>query len=315
MASRRWPTRDFRRWGGADPRCGASLGERGADHPRHRGGAGAWRWPFPCCRWPIPSPNSMRQAGCRRTRPQCPARVQTPQAFRFGLIHRRIRWRRGRGARFHRRCRHRPLGGPPRQHLCRLPARLQADDAGGCEPRHGCHDRRALTDIRRPPAMMSMPSARATTSCSAASQIPHDRGVVGHSDADVLLHALTDALLGCIADGDIGVHFPPSDMRWKGCGEPGVPGRGGAPRPCAGRGDPPPRRHGGLRSAARRPAPRCDPRDHCRNRRHRPRPRRHQGDDLGKAWGSPAGARASPRSPPPPSPCRQGRMTMTRTKH
>ena len=46
--------------------------------------------------------------------------------------------------------------------------------------------------------------------------IPHDRGVVGHSDADVLLHALTDALLGCIADGDIGVHFPPSDMRWKG---------------------------------------------------------------------------------------------------
>lgn len=47
-------------------------------------------------------------------------------------------------------------------------------------------------------------------------KIPHDRGVVGHSDADVLLHALTDALLGCIADGDIGVHFPPSDMRWKG---------------------------------------------------------------------------------------------------
>jgi 2-C-methyl-D-erythritol 4-phosphate cytidylyltransferase/2-C-methyl-D-erythritol 2,4-cyclodiphosphate synthase len=47
-------------------------------------------------------------------------------------------------------------------------------------------------------------------------RIAHERGVVGHSDADVLLHALTDALLGCIADGDIGVHFPPSDMRWKG---------------------------------------------------------------------------------------------------
>ena len=47
-------------------------------------------------------------------------------------------------------------------------------------------------------------------------RIDHDRGVVGHSDADVLLHALTDALLGCIADGDIGMHFPPSDMRWKG---------------------------------------------------------------------------------------------------
>ena len=47
-------------------------------------------------------------------------------------------------------------------------------------------------------------------------RIPHDHGVVGHSDADVLLHALTDALLGCIADGDIGMHFPPTDMRWKG---------------------------------------------------------------------------------------------------
>ena len=40
--------------------------------------------------------------------------------------------------------------------------------------------------------------------------------LVGHSDADVGLHALTDALLGAIADGDIGVHFPPSDARWRG---------------------------------------------------------------------------------------------------
>jgi 2-C-methyl-D-erythritol 4-phosphate cytidylyltransferase/2-C-methyl-D-erythritol 2,4-cyclodiphosphate synthase len=39
---------------------------------------------------------------------------------------------------------------------------------------------------------------------------------VGHSDADVVLHALTDALLGALADGDIGVHFPPSDPRWRG---------------------------------------------------------------------------------------------------
>jgi 2-C-methyl-D-erythritol 4-phosphate cytidylyltransferase/2-C-methyl-D-erythritol 2,4-cyclodiphosphate synthase len=47
-------------------------------------------------------------------------------------------------------------------------------------------------------------------------RVPHDRGVVGHSDADVGLHALTDALLGSIADGDIGTHFPPSDERWRG---------------------------------------------------------------------------------------------------
>ena len=47
-------------------------------------------------------------------------------------------------------------------------------------------------------------------------QVPHDRGLVGHSDADVGLHALTDALLGTIGDGDIGQHFPPSDPRWMG---------------------------------------------------------------------------------------------------
>jgi 2-C-methyl-D-erythritol 4-phosphate cytidylyltransferase/2-C-methyl-D-erythritol 2,4-cyclodiphosphate synthase len=46
--------------------------------------------------------------------------------------------------------------------------------------------------------------------------IPHTRGVVGHSDGDVALHALTDAILGAIADGDIGMHFPPGDPQWKG---------------------------------------------------------------------------------------------------
>ncbi|MFD2180746.1 bifunctional 2-C-methyl-D-erythritol 4-phosphate cytidylyltransferase/2-C-methyl-D-erythritol 2,4-cyclodiphosphate synthase [Rhodoplanes azumiensis] len=47
-------------------------------------------------------------------------------------------------------------------------------------------------------------------------KIPHDRSVEGHSDADVALHALVDAILGALAEGDIGVHFPPSDPRWKG---------------------------------------------------------------------------------------------------
>lgn len=45
--------------------------------------------------------------------------------------------------------------------------------------------------------------------------IPHDKGLAGHSDADVALHALTDAILGALGDGDIGQHFPPSDARWK----------------------------------------------------------------------------------------------------
>jgi 2-C-methyl-D-erythritol 4-phosphate cytidylyltransferase/2-C-methyl-D-erythritol 2,4-cyclodiphosphate synthase len=47
-------------------------------------------------------------------------------------------------------------------------------------------------------------------------KIPHTHRLAGHSDADVGLHAITDALLGTIADGDIGSHFPPSDPRWKG---------------------------------------------------------------------------------------------------
>jgi len=47
-------------------------------------------------------------------------------------------------------------------------------------------------------------------------EIPHPRGLKGHSDADVALHALTDALLGAIGAGDIGTHFPPSDPQWRG---------------------------------------------------------------------------------------------------
>jgi len=47
-------------------------------------------------------------------------------------------------------------------------------------------------------------------------EVPHTRGLAGHSDADVVLHAITDALLGAAGLGDIGQHFPPSDPRWKG---------------------------------------------------------------------------------------------------
>lgn len=47
-------------------------------------------------------------------------------------------------------------------------------------------------------------------------RIAHDRGIVAHSDGDVALHALCDAMLGALALGDIGRHFPPSDPKWKG---------------------------------------------------------------------------------------------------
>jgi 2-C-methyl-D-erythritol 4-phosphate cytidylyltransferase / 2-C-methyl-D-erythritol 2,4-cyclodiphosphate synthase len=46
-------------------------------------------------------------------------------------------------------------------------------------------------------------------------KVPHDRGLVGHSDADVGLHALTDAILGALGAGDIGMHFPPGDPKWR----------------------------------------------------------------------------------------------------
>ena len=47
-------------------------------------------------------------------------------------------------------------------------------------------------------------------------RVPHDRGVLAHSDGDVVIHALCDAMLGALALGDIGTHFPPSDPQWKG---------------------------------------------------------------------------------------------------
>ena len=47
-------------------------------------------------------------------------------------------------------------------------------------------------------------------------RVPHTKGFLAHSDGDVGLHALVDAILGALADGDIGSHFPPSDAKWKG---------------------------------------------------------------------------------------------------
>ena len=97
--------------------------------------------------------------------------------------------------------------------------------------------------------------------------IPHERGLAGHSDADVVLHAITDALLGAAALGDIGEHFPPSDPQWKGAASDRflahaaalVRDRGGIIDHR--------RLHGDLRSAQGRPASR----GHARADRRHPR--------------------------------------------
>lgn len=58
--------------------------------------------------------------------------------------------------------------------------------------------------------------AGGTACCLCGVQVPHGRALLGHSDADVGMHALTDAIYGALAEGDIGQHFPPSDPQWKG---------------------------------------------------------------------------------------------------
>jgi 2-C-methyl-D-erythritol 4-phosphate cytidylyltransferase/2-C-methyl-D-erythritol 2,4-cyclodiphosphate synthase len=83
------------------------------------------------------------------------------------------------------------------------PAEAQADGAPRPEVRMG-----QGYDVHR------FAAGEAVILCGVA--VPHTRKLAGHSDADVGLHALTDAILGALADGDIGSHFPPSDPTWRG---------------------------------------------------------------------------------------------------
>src|SRR5262249_19238310 len=73
----------------------------------------------------------------------------------------------------------------------------------------------ALSDVRTGNGFDVHAFAEGDHVMLAGVRIPHSRGVTGHSDADVALHALVDAILGALAEGDIGAHFPPSDPQWK----------------------------------------------------------------------------------------------------
>ena len=147
-------------------------------------------------------------------------RAQTPQGFKFAAI-----------LAAHREA-------------AKEPAREFTDDAAVAEWYgldvalvEGAEDNRKITtaeDLERADQMLRQSGERdagtirvatgydvhAFAPCDAVTlcgvSIPHEKKLTGHSDADVALHALTDALLGTIADGDIGMHFPPSDARWRG---------------------------------------------------------------------------------------------------
>lgn len=134
-------------------------------------------------------------------------RVQTPQAFRFGQI---------LGA--HRSWQGEPVAGDDAQVLRAAKHEVALVDG----------DERLKKLTFAEDFMGSAPAFRIGTGYDVhrlatgeelwlgGVRIEHDKGLSGHSDADVALHALVDALLGAIAQGDIGSHFPPSDPQWKG---------------------------------------------------------------------------------------------------
>ena len=134
-------------------------------------------------------------------------RVQTPQAFRFADI---------RGA--HAAWEGDPVAGDDAQVL----------RAAGGDVAHVAGDERLAKLTFAEDFMTALPPMRVGMGYDVhrlaegeelwlgGIRIEHDRGLAGHSDADVALHAIVDALLGAIANGDIGSHFPPSDPQWKG---------------------------------------------------------------------------------------------------
>jgi 2-C-methyl-D-erythritol 4-phosphate cytidylyltransferase/2-C-methyl-D-erythritol 2,4-cyclodiphosphate synthase len=91
-----------------------------------------------------------------------------------------------------------------------------ADDLKEAERRLRLDEALALGDVRVGQGIDVHAFAEGDHVTLCGVRIAHDRRLAGHSDADVALHALTDAVLGAIGEGDIGVHFPPSDPRWKG---------------------------------------------------------------------------------------------------
>lgn len=173
----------------------------------------------------LPVPDSLARAGAGGIRAGAVDRdglhaVQTPQAFRFADIlaaHRRA-WQEG--------CRDFTDDAAVAAHAG-LDVRLVPGEAGNlkltvaddfAEAEMRLAARLLLTqgDVRTGTGFDVHAFGPGDHIVLGGVRVPHERGLLGHSDADVALHALTDAILGALGDGDIGQHFPPSDMRWQG---------------------------------------------------------------------------------------------------
>ena len=142
-------------------------------------------------------------------------RAQTPQGFRFADILAAHEAAASAGLRSHRRRGRRRMGRPRRRPRPRQRRQHQAHHARG--PRHGGQPRPLpLPDVRTGSGFDVHRLVAGDHVWLCGVRIPHTHGLQGHSDADVGLHALTDALLGAIGDGDIGQHFSDKDPRWKG---------------------------------------------------------------------------------------------------
>ena len=159
----------------------------------------------------------------------------------------------------------------------------QADHGRGFRAWPAAADRGARRRPHRHRLSTCIPSATATTSGWAACAFRMTAALTGHSDADVALHALVDAILGALADGDIGSHFPPGDPQWRGASSDRFLAFAAERVREARRPHRPSRHHHRLRGAADRAAPRRHARAHRRDRRAVDRPRRRQGDDQREA--------------------------------
>lgn len=142
--------------------------------------------------------------------------VQTPQAFRFGLIAGSHGWASDRG-------RHdltddaavAEFAGHPVTVFEGDPANTKITTTSDLEAAES-RLQPVLLDVRTGQGFDVHSFVPGDHVWLGGVKIPHGKTLSGHSDADVVLHALTDALLATIGDGDIGTHFPPSDMQWKG---------------------------------------------------------------------------------------------------